>query len=241
VSADHFVVCIQNHDQVGNRAQGDRLSTLVPFEKRKLAAALYLLSPYVPLLFMGEEYDEINPFIYFVSHGDPELIESVRAGRRKEFEAFGWGDDIPDPAAEESFRRSRLDRRRSSTPEGGAMRALYRDLLRLRREERLLRPGTATVEVEHDELGRWIRLTLRGGAPAAERLVAVFNLADVRRDLDLSAGPGRTGLATRLIGTNDPAYTLDEPRRPSERTSADASARVSLPQSTAALFRLEST
>ncbi len=79
--ADRFVVFIQNHDQVGNRARGERLSQLTTFEQRKLAAALLLLSPYIPLLFMGEEYGETRPFNYFVDHGDPDLNEAVREGR----------------------------------------------------------------------------------------------------------------------------------------------------------------
>ena len=85
VPADRFVVCLQNHDQVGNRARGERLASLVPPGALRLAAALLLLSPYVPLLFMGEEHGEANPFLYFVSHGDPALVEAVREGRRREF------------------------------------------------------------------------------------------------------------------------------------------------------------
>lgn len=107
VPARRFVVFSQNHDQVGNRAKGDRLSTIVGFEKLKLAAGAVLLSPFVPLLFMGEEYGETAPFQYFVSHNDPALIEAVRKGRKQEFARFGWQDEIPDPQAEETFQRSR--------------------------------------------------------------------------------------------------------------------------------------
>ena len=209
VSADHFVVCIQNHDQIGNRAIGDRLSTLVPFAKRKLAAALYLLSPYVPMLFMGEEYDETNPFLYFVSHGDRELVDAVRKGRKEEFKAFGWGDEVPDPQAEDSFRRSKLDRSRSSTPEGSAMRAFYRALLQLRREERALRPGDADVAVEHDETAEWIRVTLTPRHGRGSTLVALFNLAVERRELSVSASGGSMEGATRVLSTDEPRFTPD--------------------------------
>ncbi|HYP29600.1 MAG TPA: malto-oligosyltrehalose trehalohydrolase [Blastocatellia bacterium] len=106
--ASRFVVYSQNHDQVGNRMLGERLPELVSFEALKLAAGAVLLSPHVPLLFMGEEYAEVSPFQYFVSHGDPDLIAAVRKGRREEFEAFHTGEEPPDPQAEETFLRSKL-------------------------------------------------------------------------------------------------------------------------------------
>jgi len=99
-----FVVFSQNHDQVGNRLRGDRLSTHLSFEAHKLAAAAVLLSPHIPLLFMGEEYAEKNPFQYFISHTDPSLVELVRDGRRKEFLYFNWRGEVPDPQSEETFR-----------------------------------------------------------------------------------------------------------------------------------------
>ncbi len=194
VPADRFVVCIQNHDQVGNRAFGDRIAALVGFPKSRLAAALLLLSPYVPLLFMGEEYGETNPFQYFVSHGDPELIDAVRKGRRKEFEHFGWGDDVPDPQATETFERSRLDRRRRHTGEHAGMYALYRDLLRLRRRTPALHPGRGEARVAHDERDGWITLELTSdqGPP----LLAVFNSSDSERHVPAAtSAPG----AWRLV------------------------------------------
>jgi maltooligosyltrehalose trehalohydrolase len=103
-----FVVFSQNHDQVGNRAKGDRLSLTQPFDKLKLAAAIVLLSPYIPLLFMGEEYGETAPFKYFVSHSDKNLIKAVRDGRRKEFASFAWEGDLPDPQHKKSFFDSKI-------------------------------------------------------------------------------------------------------------------------------------
>ncbi len=103
-----LIVFAQNHDQVGNRLQGDRLSRLVPFEALKLAAGVILLSPNLPLLFMGEEYGETAPFPYFVSHSDPALIDAVRRGRCAEFASFGWEGNPPDPQAEETFRSAML-------------------------------------------------------------------------------------------------------------------------------------
>ena len=104
-----FVVFSQNHDQVGNRAVGDRLSTQLPFEALKVARATVLLSANIPLLFMGEEYRETSPFQYFIEHGDPDLVEAVRQGRRREFAHFGWRpEDIPDPQDPATFERCRL-------------------------------------------------------------------------------------------------------------------------------------
>src|SRR5262249_29240947 len=131
---DHFVVCLQNHDQVGNRARGDRLTTLLNNPaKQRLAAGLLLLSPYLPLLFMGEEYGEENPFPFFCSFGDPDLVRAVREGRTRECEAFPWQGEVPAPQGEETFASAKLS---WSWPEGtprAGLRRLYRDLLSARR------------------------------------------------------------------------------------------------------------
>lgn len=103
-----FVVFSQNHDQVGNRLLGDRLTKQLSFEALKLVASTVLLSPHVPLLFMGEEYAEENPFQYFISHSDEALIESVRKGRKEEFKYFNWEGDIPDPQSERRYQECRL-------------------------------------------------------------------------------------------------------------------------------------
>jgi maltooligosyltrehalose trehalohydrolase len=104
-----FIIFSQNHDQVGNRLKGERLSTLVSFEALKLAAGIVLLSPNIPLLFMGEEYGEEAPFLYFVSHSDQELIDDVRRGRKEEFSAFQSEGEVPDPQDEATFLRSKVD------------------------------------------------------------------------------------------------------------------------------------
>jgi maltooligosyltrehalose trehalohydrolase len=127
--ARHFVVCAQNHDQIGNRARGERLTELTDEGGVRAAAAVIALQPALPLYFQGEEWGAREPFQYFVSHTDPALVESVRKGRREEFKGFAWGD-VPDPFAEETFRRSRIDRSRKDE------KALqwHRSLLKLRRE-----------------------------------------------------------------------------------------------------------
>jgi maltooligosyltrehalose trehalohydrolase len=148
VPRQRFVVCAQNHDQIGNRPNGERLVTLVTPERARLAAALVLLSPYVPLLFMGEEYGETAPFLYFVHHGDPALVEAVREGRKKEFEAIGRAEQQIDPQAEETFARSRIDWMKRYGEEGERRLSLYTDLLALRREEPAMRPGASVAHVQ---------------------------------------------------------------------------------------------
>ena len=199
VPADRFVVCVQNHDQTGNRARGERLAALVAPEALRLAAAILLLSPYVPLLFMGEEHGETNPFLYFVSHGDPALVEAVREGRRREFETFAWAGDIPDPQAEATFEASRPRWDQAESPAGARLRALYRDLLRLRRSEAALRPGAAQVRVRNDEPAGWVAV---GYEREAEVLEGIFNLAAEARIVPLD----ETRRWTLVLSSDAPGY-----------------------------------
>ena len=135
---ENFVVFSQNHDQVGNRAAGERLSAMVPIELQKTLAALVILSPYLPLLFMGEEWGETAPFPFFIDHGDPELVEAVRRGRRREFARFDWQGEGLDPASPSTFEQAKLQRQLLDDPRHAAMRAHYKELLRLRREHPVL-------------------------------------------------------------------------------------------------------
>ena len=138
-----FVVFSQNHDQIGNRAVGDRLSTHLSVEALKVVRALVLLAPNIPLLFMGEEYGETAPFQYFIEHGDPALIEAVRQGRQREFAHFGWkAEDIPDPQAAATFERSRLNWDRRDDQQGQLLR-WTNELIRLRKTVSTLGAGDA--------------------------------------------------------------------------------------------------
>lgn len=136
--AEQFIVFSQNHDQTGNRMLGERLAGLVPFESLKLAAGAVILSPYIPMLFMGEEYGETNPFLYFVSHSDPDLINAVRKGRAAEFASFWWSGAVPDPQDAETFLRSKLMWERREQREGAVLLDFYRQLIRLRRSHPVL-------------------------------------------------------------------------------------------------------
>ncbi|HOK46398.1 MAG TPA: DUF3459 domain-containing protein, partial [Bryobacteraceae bacterium] len=142
----------QNHDQVGNRRLGERLSRLVDFESLKLAAAAVLLSPYIPLLFMGEEYGETAPFQYFVSHSDEKLVEAVREGRRREFEAFGWRGEVPDPQSEKTFLESKLNHALKHEGQHRLLYEFYNELIGIRK--RLFSPpgkrGIRTYASEPD-------------------------------------------------------------------------------------------
>jgi len=169
-----FVVCTQNHDQVGNRALGERLSRLVDFESLKLAAGITVLSSFVPLIFMGEEYGEIAPFQYFTSHTDLQLAEAARRGRQEEFAAFEWKEQIPDPQAESTFAGSKLNRALSKEEPHRTLRRLYQGLLRFRRDYELAR-ATQLAVVEYPS-ARALMVLLRG---RDSRLLAMlFNFGD---------------------------------------------------------------
>jgi maltooligosyltrehalose trehalohydrolase len=153
VPAERLVICSQNHDQVGNRMLGERFSRLLEFEQLKLVAGTLVLSPFLPLLFMGQEYGETTPFLYFVSHSDPGLIEAVRQGRHREFESFAWQGDVPDPQAEETFEQSRLDHALRQSGRHRTLLAFYKELIRLRKTvpalSRLIKQrGTTSVLAE---------------------------------------------------------------------------------------------
>jgi len=197
LSPEKFVVCIQNHDQVGNRAGGERLAQLVDHESLKLAAGVLLLSPFVPLLFMGEEYGETNPFQYFTSHGDPGLASAVTKGRREEFAAFGWSGDVPDPQDESTFHSSILNySARDSEPHRHLL-DLYKFLIALRKRFGL---GALKPEIFVDEDRGFLTLTY-AAKPAL--LTAIFYFGEHSTPLPLRLPPGESSL---LINSSDRAW-----------------------------------
>ncbi|MFH1282774.1 MAG: malto-oligosyltrehalose trehalohydrolase [bacterium] len=132
-TANQFVVFSQNHDQVGNRLMGDRLISLAGFEGAKLAAGSVILAPYMPLLFMGEEYGEQRPFLYFVSHTDKSLIKAVRKGRSEEFKAFDWKGKLPDPQSNKTFLRSKLNWGKINQRKRKILLQFYKEIISLRK------------------------------------------------------------------------------------------------------------
>ena len=160
IEAARHVVCIQNHDQTGNRMLGERIASLVDFESLKLAAGAVLLSPFLPLLFMGEEWGETAPFLYFVSHSDEALVEAVRKGRAEEFAAFSWQGQAPDPQSPETFERSRIDPSLREREPNACLYAFYKELIRLRKTHPVLshlskRDLEVKVEGETIAMRRW--------------------------------------------------------------------------------------
>ncbi|WP_406114130.1 malto-oligosyltrehalose trehalohydrolase [Kitasatospora purpeofusca] len=179
---------LQTHDQVGNRALGDRISTGLAPGRVACGAALVLTSPFTPMLFMGEEWGAATPWQYFTDHTDPNLAEAVRRGRRREFAEHGWSaESVPDPQEPATVLRSVLD---WTEPRRGPHRALLewsRTLIRLRREHpELTDPDLAAVRVEFDEDARWLVVhrgpyrvavnlgTAAAAVPAAGEVVAAF-------------------------------------------------------------------
>jgi maltooligosyltrehalose trehalohydrolase len=186
--ASRFVVFAQNHDQVGNRMRGERLATLVGFEAAKLAAGVTLLSPFLPLLFMGEEYGETAPFLYFVSHGDSGLIEAVRRGRREEFAAFGWSEPPADPQAESTFLRSRLDWELRTAPRHSTLFQFYGELIRVRRQVPALADlHTDNLRVAVREPERALVVSRSAGGSEA---FAMFHFGDQPAPLAVPAAEG---------------------------------------------------
>ncbi|MDJ0355843.1 malto-oligosyltrehalose trehalohydrolase [Paenarthrobacter sp. PH39-S1] len=194
-----LVVCIQNHDQIGNRAIGDRLGAAVGFDLLAVAAVLNLASPFTPMLFMGEEYGAGTPWQFFTSHPEAELGKATAEGRIREFERMGWDPAaVPDPQDPQTFARSKLDWDEAA---GGAHAYLleqYRQLIALRRSTPALTdPTPGATRVDFSEADRWL-LMHRGSGP--EAVGVAVNLAD-----EPCAIPNSAGVAQILFSTRDGA------------------------------------
>jgi maltooligosyltrehalose trehalohydrolase len=173
---EHFVICLQNHDQVGNRAQGDRLGSIVSFEAVKAAAALMFAAPALPLVFMGEEYGETAPFQFFTSFLDRDLAEAVRRGRAQEFSRFQWQGTVPDPGEPATFVRSRLNHSLAQAPRHRELREYYRHWLAVRRAHPALGSGgKERTRAAFDASGHV--LTVEREGPSGERVRLVANLS----------------------------------------------------------------
>jgi len=183
--ARQFIVCTQNHDQVGNRLLGERLSVRVSFEALKLAAGIILLSPYVPLLFMGEEYAEDQPFLYFISHSDSVLIEAIRKGRKEEFAAFDFQEGPPNPEAVETFQTSKLKWETREQGNHGVMLNFYRTLLKLRRENHALKIlDKERIAVSFSELDKTMVAHRWHGRA---EVLCLYNLAEQERQVRIES------------------------------------------------------
>lgn len=208
LSAHHFIGFIQNHDQVGNRATGDRLEHIVGMDLARVAAGIVLTAPFIPMLFQGEEYAASTPFQYFADHEDPEMAKLVSAGRKREFAAFGWNaEEIPDPEKQETFERSKLNWNEIHEGEHGEMLEWVRSLIHLRRSSVSLDDGdTGHVNVQFDEEKRWL-VMIRGSVRV------LVNLGIETVELQNPDGlpvrlSSRTGIAVTPAGVTLPPNSL---------------------------------
>jgi maltooligosyltrehalose trehalohydrolase len=173
-----FVVCIQNHDQIGNQMEGDRLWKLLSFEGLKLAAGALILSPYIPLLFMGEEYGEEVPFTYFVSHSDPDLIRAVREGRKREFEAFHFEGEPPDPESAKTYQACILQWERHQQGKHKVIWQFHQKLLEMRRSlPALINRDRASISACADEAKKLVWLQ-RSSPDQTLMILMNFNSSD---------------------------------------------------------------
>lgn len=196
VTPGQLVVCTQNHDQIGNRAAGDRLTAALDADRLALAAVLNLTSPFTPMLFMGEEFAASTPWQFFTSHPEPELGRATAEGRLAEFEAMGWDPDlVPDPQAESTFRDSKLDwgEARAEGSVHARMLDLYRRLLALRASEPDVSDTGIWPQVEFHEAEGWLRMK-RGS------IVVAVNLSEHDATVPLPGEPGDVLLATSSGG-----------------------------------------
>ncbi len=203
LSQHRFIGFIQNHDQIGNRAIGDRLAEIVGLDRAKIAAALVLLAPFVPMLFQGEEWASSSPFQYFADHEDPEMARQVSEGRRKEFAAFGWNPSaIPDPEDRRTFQRSKLNWDEVHTGDHATMLAWHQALIHLRRSTPDLNNGEpGNTRVFYDEEKLWLRMQ-RGNITVA------CNLADTDCSLQVRSGSTVLLISNTGITVENQALTL---------------------------------
>lgn len=228
---EQFVHFSQNHDQVGNRVAGDRMTSLVDYEGLKLAAAAVLLAPQIPMLWMGEEYGEPSPFLYFVSHGDPDLVEAVRKGRADEFTAFDWESEPPDPQAQETFDKSRLDWSLRKQGKHATLLAFYKKLITLRKTIAPLQNLEKTnVAVKGDEDSRIVILRRRQSDDEAALLMS-FNEDPVDVEPPLSEG---TWL--KLLDSSDESWEGPGTTAPDQVRKGD---RITMQPWSAVFYRKE--
>jgi len=230
IPADRLVVFSQNHDQIGNRMLGERLSQLVSFEALKLAAGVVLLSPFIPLLFMGEEYGETAPFQYCTSHSDPALIEAVWKGRRQEFARFEWQGELPNPQEEKIFQSLKLNHSLSSEGQHRVLLSFYQELIRLRKEvPALSRLDKETLDVQGDEESKL--LFIRRWSGDSEALI-IASFSDAQQSADFAVPKGRW---RKRIDSAEPQWLGKGSQLPAELNS-DGAVSVTLEPKSFSLF-----
>lgn len=202
ISGHRFVTFLQNHDQIGNRARGDRIAHIAGERAQMLGSGLLFASPFVPLIFQGEEWATTTPFQYFTDYGDERTADRVRQGRRDEFSSFGWDpEEVPDPQAEETFLRSKLAWDERDDEPHRSMLAWYRELIRLRKATDELSDGRMErVETRYVDTQQWFVIE-RG----AVSVIANFGG-------EAQTVPLKTDRPRRLLLTSDEALEIHDER-----------------------------
>jgi maltooligosyltrehalose trehalohydrolase len=197
LTGHRFLAYLQNHDQIGNRAQGERSSQLMSRDRLKIGAALVLTSPFVPMLFQGEEWGASTPFLFFTDHQDPELARTVGEGRCREFAAFNWDPAaIPHPQARATFERSKLNWSEPNQPPHNELLEWHRELIRLRHTEAALSDGRLeVVKSQFDENARWFVLE-------RQEISVACNFARDRQCIPLGTGKHQ------VLATSGPGVTV---------------------------------
>ncbi len=228
IPGNKFVAFINNHDQAGNRIDGARLCALVDSDRSKIATAMLLMSPYVPMLFMGEEYGDESPFYYFISHSDPELIKAVQEGRKEEFKAFVKpGDAYPDPQAEEIFNQSQLKWQKKDEGKHKVLLEWHKALIKLRRSHPALKnfnKECVTVEV----LQQAGLILHRKEETGKKELLVLFNVSssDIAYFL-----PGNNGSWKKIIDSTESQWKMENTSTCEEAfpVSSQAGVQVKIP------------
>lgn len=202
IPGEKFVAFNQNHDQIGNRVMGERLCMLTGFRQMKMAAAALLLSPYIPMLFMGEEYGDENPFFYFVSHSDEELIKAVREGRKKEFESYHWNVEPPDPQDESTFTRSKISWNKRYSGKHKILLDWNRELIRLRRTRDALK-NTAKDGISANVSGKTVFSFARSSEDGNDHVYCILNFSDEESSTDL---PEPDGMWLKILDSSDSVW-----------------------------------
>lgn len=205
MSGDKFIAFNQNHDQIGNRAHGERFSVLMNFEQLKLAAAALLLAPYVPMLFMGEEYAEERPFLYFMSHSDEALIKAVQEGRKKDFGGHPWEEAPYDPQDSNTFERSKLDWSKHDEGHHKIMKDWHKTLILMRNTMPVLKNFNKN-DVNAQAIGEKALVLHRQTEGGKSHMVAVFNFSEDNLDFAL---PSWSHMWTKVLDSREEVWMPD--------------------------------
>ena len=228
---DKFVIFIQNHDQIGNRADGKRLCSLVDFEKLKLASAAVFLAPYIPMLFMGEEYGDESPFLYFISHSDRDLIKAVQEGRNKEFADFGFDDNVADPQDENTFRQSILQWDKRNKDHHKMILEWHKELIRMRKTFAPLKDFDKR-NLQAKVINENSFVLYRHTAGMEESMMCLFNFSEE----EVEYAPALTQTAIKVFDSKDRQWTTQNKNADPHPDQVKPNQKISLQPSSVVVY-----